>query len=279
MPRPLAVFALLLLTSCSDQRRERPGISGAAASAVVADGSGLRAEFDGSGLRAEFREQLREIAPMFATAHTMSIEARGDAVPALADSARARCAALAGCVLTGTHEQRGEFAEAQLTFRVPAASMAGLRAALRSLGRVSGETSTQTDVSRSVTDTERRLALLRDLQARLEAIRDREAKDVEAVIRVAEKLAETQQEIEALSGTGQSLREQVATEALTLRIGGDTRSAWRPLRDAFNKAGDHFVGGVAAVVTVVTSLAAPVTALVLLVWGWRRWRRRAVSAR
>lgn len=134
------------------------------------------------------------------------------------------------------------------------------------------------DLAAPIEDTGRKLAMLEDYRARLEALRGEADGNVDALIKVNKELAAVQGEIEASSGQQAHLLQRVETEVLTVSLSTyGSRSFWSPIAEALSSFGDDLAEGVATAITAAAYLIPWGIVLVVLVWiGRRLLRRKAI---
>src|SRR6185503_21146634 len=97
-----------------------------------------------------------------------------------------------------------------LTLRVPADRFAESLAALRSLGRVRVDNTNAEDVTRSYNDLAIRLAVKRDMVARLRALLSNRAARLSDLVEVERELGRAITELEQMEGERRFLDNQVA---------------------------------------------------------------------
>ncbi len=169
-----------------------------------------------------------------------------------------------------------------LTVRVPAERFSPLLAELAALGRQPDYQRIDTeDVTATWVDIESRLATKRAVRERyLEVLRNR-AQTAEDILNAEDKIRVVTEEIEAQEARLRALRDRVAYSTIRVELyqqkevrelPEDTYrvSFWHQVGRAFGNGWDLIKGGVLVLVTVW-----PLWVIVpLLVYGWRRWRRR-----
>lgn len=209
--------------------------------------------------------------------HTLNVQAPEARIAALHQQARDACQAEAAeqCVVLGATLSTSSETHATLRLRAGRAAIGRLTALLGSGGDVVGRSTRADDLSRSIEDTDTRLAMLADYRTRLQGLRERASSNIEALIKVNQELAQVQSQIEAASGQRAGLMQRVDTEILAVTITSSERSpAWRQLREAFRNFGANFTSGTAGVVNAVAYLAPGVVVLLLFLWGLRKlWIR------
>ena len=125
----------------------------------------------------------------------------------------------------------------EMTVRLPAASLADVRAGIRPLGQVDRDVLNTTDVTGRVIDLEARLQSATALRDRLRSYIDR-ATNVADVITIERELTRVQTEIEAITAELQRTRGLVAMAALDVTL--DEEHTLGPVAYAGVKVGQFF---------------------------------------
>jgi hypothetical protein len=170
----------------------------------------------------------------------------------------------------------GRAAAASLKLRATPAGIKKLIAALGRQGEITEQSSTAEDLAGPIGDSAKKMAMLTDYRAKLEALRDRASSDVDALIKVNRELAEVQGELEALAGKHAHLLQRVETEILNVAIGSErNRTFWRPVAFALSDFGANLSNGISSAIVGLAYLIPWAFVLGLLSWGGRAlWRRR-----
>ena len=138
------------------------------------------------------------------------------------------------------------------------------------------------DLAGPIQDTAKQLAMLTDYRSKLEALRSRSNNDVDALIKLNRELADTQSQIEALTGEQAQLVQRVETEILNVTISSyESRSFWSPIGDSTSEFGDHLSEGIASAITAMAYIIPWSLVLLLLIWVARKlWglRKRKQAA-
>lgn len=214
--------------------------------------------------------------------HLVRLDAAEDKVPGIHQSAEAACRAAVEdqCEILESSLNTGRHVNARLKFRAKPAGIQKLLAALGAQGNVVSHSTTAEDLAGPLADNDKKLEMLLDYRAKLEALRTRAASDIDALIKVNKELAQVQSEIEAASGEKARLNRRVDTEILMVDISPDhSQSFWRPIGDALTDFGGNLSHGVSSVVTGLAYLLPWGLTLGALVWVVRKlWRRRRKEA-
>lgn len=291
MPRlHLALLPLALcvtLTACGRLEEPMSSVSGRSETAAAAAAMAAKrmAPATADAAEAPAPDGAGAVAPQqyLAFEHTVQIDVPTDRMAAAHQSAVTACQQLMAeqCVVLESNLNTGETtAGATLKFRARPEGIAKLKATLGSQGTVTDQSTTAEDLASPIEDATRRLAMLGDYRAKLEALSNRSSNDVEALMKVAKELAQVQSEIEGLSGEKAHLVQRVNTQILNVGLharGNDT--LWQPITRTLSSFGRNLAEGTAAAITAV-AFALPWVVLGLLVMlGVRKVRRRSQAKR
>jgi len=214
--------------------------------------------------------------------HTLDLEVDEAKVASIAETTQATCRQDSddACVVLASKLSTGKRASAEIKVRAKPAGVRKLIAALRLQGDVVHQATTAEDLASPIEDAAKKLAMLNDYRTKLEALRGSASANIDALIKVNKELAQTQSEIEAMTGQRAHLMQRVETETLTLSITTPyRRSFWHPIASAFAEFGDNLSTGVSSVITGMAFLLPWGLALLACAWGgrqlWRRWKAPA----
>ena len=218
--------------------------------------------------------------------HTLAVDVAEDKVVPVFEAGQAACRAMVAeqCTVlnarvTGpaTEQARGrQAATATLTMRALPAAIPKLRAAFASQGVVSRQATSAEELAGPLQDGARKLALLTDYRAKLEALRVRAANDIDSLIKVNRELAEVQAELEAAAGNQAALQQRVDTELLEVTIDSASHQPfWRPIAGSVDAFGANLSQGTALAISGVAWLLPWAVLLGFVGWIVRKlWRRR-----
>lgn len=217
--------------------------------------------------------------------HELQIQTATDGVEAAWRSANDACAA-AGCeVLAASlqHDDERRPAQATLVARVPPQHLDAFLARLGELGTIGHHTKTAEDRTGDVVDTEARIANMTSFRDHLRTLMATPGAKLKDLIEVERELVRVQSELDSLAARRKVLADQ--TDKVHVSLSFVARAAvlapgmWSPVRDALLGAGRTFAYSVAALISVLVSLAPwtlPLAALGLGVRAARRrWRQRS----
>lgn len=260
----LVLMALLALTGCS-RHEDRMGYM---PSAQFSHDQNYMPEHKGEAGRPN---------QYMAYEHSISLDMSEDRVKSVFELAQAACreAAAEQCTVLESRLYTGRDASATLKFRARPEGIKKILAVLAAQGGVVSQSTSAEDLAQPIADTSKKLEMLRDYRAKLEALRGRAAANIDSLIKVSKELAQVQSDIEALSGEKAHLVQRVETEILNVSLeSGHNRGFWSPIWRALAKFGSDLSDGLASAITGVAYILPWLPLLVLFVWGSRKlWGR------
>lgn len=144
---------------------------------------------------------------------------------------------------------------AQLKFRAKPEGIQKILKALGDKGTIVRQSTSAEDLSGPISDSQKRLEILRDYRSKLEALRSKASSDIESLIKVNEQLAQTQGEIESLTGQNAYLMQRVDTEILNIQIGAENKNSfWHPISRAMSDFGSNLSSGISGGITAIAYL-------------------------
>ncbi|WP_426399250.1 DUF4349 domain-containing protein [Ralstonia sp. R-29] len=172
---------------------------------------------------------------------------------------------------------------AHLNLRATPEGVRALRARLADSGGIVSQGTHVDDLAQPVAEVGKRLEMLQNYRKSLLELQ-RKATKVEDLILIAEKLAETQSELEAATGQNAHLMDRVNREVLsidmTTRQTG-ARSLWAPIGNAVREFIPSLVNASAGVIQAVAYLV-PWAIMLAIAWTLiarlrRKWRQRKAA--
>jgi len=185
----------------------------------------------------------------------------------------------ADCTVLDASITSTQYWSARLRVRASPAGVKKLLGVASSSGRVLSQSTQVEDLARPVADVEKRLAMLRDYQAKLLELQARSAKDVDSLIKIAERLASVQADLEQASGENAHLTSRIKRELLNVSLSArGSVSFWTPIENALREFPRNLSSGVSTAV-VAAAYALPwlvvfVVGIFILRMVWKRSRRR-----
>lgn len=215
--------------------------------------------------------------------HSVGLDVAESEIAKVSNAAQATCAEMSStehCELLNSSLNTGRDAHASLRFRASPAGVRKLVAGLGQLGEIVDQSTTAEDLTRALSDTARKVAMLTDYRAKLEALRQQPRLDADSLIKLTHELAQAQADLEETQGEQMRLRKRVDLEILNVEIHPlRAGSFWHPIQEAFADFGSNLSRGISSAVTGVAFLLPWSVLFGLLIWAgravWKRLRRGA----
>lgn len=217
--------------------------------------------------------------------HSLQITAEEPKIASVHEAAQAACrdAAESQCVVLRSRLNTGKNASAEIRFRAKPAGIQKLIAMFSTQGVLINQSMSAEDLAGPIEDAAKKLALLRDYQSKLEALRGRASSDIEALIKVNQELSQVVSQIESLSGTRAQLSQRVDTEILSVSITSAQGKSWlRPVSNALSNFGANLAEGTSSTINAIAYLMPFTFVLLGLIWAgrkfWWRWRKPQIAS-
>lgn len=251
-----------------------PGRSSPEATAKLADAAGAEAAGVSLAPTVVAAPDAASVARDRKIIRDVRLEVEVEELAVARDAAGHLASELGGFVSdAGFQGPASDVARGQMILRVPAERVETAVAALAKLGKVRAETLSSQDVTRQYLDTETRLRVLRETDARLRRILADRTGDLADVLQVERELSRVVTEIERLEGQKRFWDEQIdlATIHVTLTTPPPVVDAgwFDPVREAFGASLGVLARSAALLITALAA-ALPFAAVVLV--GWLAWR-------
>jgi Domain of unknown function (DUF4349) len=169
---------------------------------------------------------------------------------------------------------------ATLEIKIPAARFDSAIVGLKPIGKVESVSSTAEDVGEEFVDVTARVANAKRLEDRLVALLATRTGKLEDVLAVERELSRVREEIERYEGRLRYLTSRVAISTLSVTVHEraplvSATPGENVLLDAFRNAWRNLVRFVAGFIALLGIIVPSVALLALVIFAWRRFRRRA----
>lgn len=212
--------------------------------------------------------------------HSISIDVEEQKIAAVFEMGQAACheASSESCSILESRLNTGRESIAFLKFRAKPAGIKRIITSLAKQAEISEQSTTAEDLEAPISDTTKKLAMLKDYRSKLDALHGRANNDVDSLIKVSRELAQVQSELESIEGSHAHLMQRVETEVLMVSIRSiQSRAFWKPIGNAISDFGGNFSQGISSAITGIAFLIPWAVVLLLGGWGsrasWRRWKR------
>lgn len=179
------------------------------------------------------------------------------------------------CTVLNARLTAGAYPSAELRLRTKTEGVQQFVALVSAGGKVSSQSTHVEDLAKPIADVEKRLAMLRDYQAKLLELQGKPTNDIDALLKIVEKLSSVQADLERATGESAHFLTRVNLEILTLSLSTRaTLSFWAPIADALSEFPGHLSGAMAAVIVGVAYLFPWLLILLIggvsirVVWRW-----------
>jgi len=212
--------------------------------------------------------------------HTITVDVDEDRIEEIFTSLQNSCASddEHDCTLLDSSISLGDYKSANLRVRIDPEGVDALVRQAEEAGDVTNRNTHIEDLSKTIVDLDRRIAMLTTYRERLQQLETRAADDVESLIRVTSELTNVQSQIEELTGQVDFQKQRVDMEIVNINLIVDHgESLWRPIGEAFAAFGRNLGEAVSQAVTAVAFLLPWSLLLLACAWIARRlwrWRRR-----
>ena len=182
------------------------------------------------------------------------------------------------CTVLDASITSGRFLSAKLRLRAKPEGVRKLIALVSAGGKVSSQSTHVEDLAKPVTDVKARLGMLENYRTKLLELQRRPNNDIDSLIKIAEKLAAVQSDLERARGESAHLLARVNLEILTVSLSSRaSRSFWSPIADALREFPVNLSSGISTAVVGV-AYALPwlfvlLTSIVVIRLAWRRFKR------
>jgi hypothetical protein len=183
------------------------------------------------------------------------------------------------CTVLDASITTDSYLSAKLRLRTKPEGVKKLIALVSASGRVSSQSTHVEDIAKPITDVAKRLTMLRDYQAKLLELQGKPTDDIDSLIKIVEKLAAVQADLERASGESAHLLTRVNLEMLNVSL--STRASllfWAPIANSLGEFPGHLSRGMAAAIVgvayVLPWLLVTLIGIVPIRAVWRRLRRQ-----
>ena len=261
-----SIFCLLmfvLLAGCSSGERTAPG--------------------GGPALK-ELAGTPRGAAQYLAYEHSATVETEEGKVRPLLERLSAACKADVenDCTLLRSSAEAGRYEHAALRVRIKAPGVGKLLALASAGGELAQQETSVEDLALPVSDSNKRLDMLRSYQRKLLELERKGGANVDSLIKLSRELASVQTELEQAEGEHRHLMQRVNHDILNIAITSQQRQGfWTPIRRAATEFGGNLSSGIAQTVTGIANML-PWIVLLMVIWLparklWRKmWKRMTV---
>jgi len=181
------------------------------------------------------------------------------------------------CTLLDSELTKAENTTASIRARLSPTGVEPFIAIVARHGTIESRSTHANDLAKPIVDAEQRLRMLESYMGDLLRLREQSRTNVDALIKVASEIAQTQSSIESLKGEHAQLLKRVEFQVVALQLYSHrAQSFTTPIARAFREFGRDLVSGVAQAISGVAYLVPWLIILVPLAllfrYLWRRFR-------
>jgi len=185
------------------------------------------------------------------------------------------------CTMMRSYLQTDNYVSGNVAVRIKPDGVAEILALASGDGEVTSKGTSVQDLGEAIVDNQKRLEMLKDYRARLEALSGKSSNDVDALVKLAGEMAKVQSDLESATGQRKKLLQRVEMDVVEINLNAySQRSFLFPIKAAFKEFGGQLSEGIADTVTTVAYLL-PWTLLLLVViliirtlWARMRHKRK-----
>lgn len=207
---------------------------------------------------------------MLAYEHTLSMDVPETQVSILYNMTQSLCNSN-DCVILESNLDRGEEFRGTLKIRAKPEKIQDIIKILGSKGDVVNHTVRGEDLAVPISDSEKKLSMLKEYRSSLEALQKRQNVSIDSIIKINQQLAQVQSEIETLSGEKAHLELRVKTEVLNVYIiSENNRSFLAPIKHTITEFKSTFSTGISVLISIIAFLLPFAVFLWFIRMGWRK---------
>jgi len=207
---------------------------------------------------------------MLAYEHFLNLDVPEEQVAILYNTSQSLCNT-DECMILESNLDRGEKFRATLKIRAKAEKIQNIIKILSAKGDVVNHSIRGEDLAVPISDSEKKLSMLKEYRSSLEALQKRQNINLDALIKINQQIAQVQSEIEALSGEKAHLELRVKTEVLNISITSENnRSFWSPIKHTMIEFKSTFSTGISVLITIIAFLLPFAVVLWIITVGWEK---------
>lgn len=228
-----------------------------------------------------FQQAERRPNDLLAYEHSIVVDIGKDELSASFQSLTEACAGdrKNQCTLLNSEIRHGEHTAAHIRMRIEPDGVEALVTLATESGDIIRYSTHVEDLAKTITDIDKRLAILTTTRDKLLELEERGAANVDSLIKIVSELTVVQAELEQLTGRSAFQRQRVDMDILNIQfVVEGKRSSWQPILDSLSAFGRNLSDGLADTIHALAYLL-PWSVLIfftvyLLLRLWRRSRAK-----
>jgi hypothetical protein len=213
-----------------------------------------------------------------AVIHSISVETDEDGVKPLFEKILDVCANenAVECTLMQSILSTGLSPSANIKIRIKKEGLKKIISAAASAGKILEQTTNVDDLALPIIENNKRVDMLREYQARLFKLENRQNNDVDSLMKLSKELASTQSELEHATGENAKLLERVNLDVLNISISpSENNLFWKKIKESALAFSGNLSNGISGTITgLAYILPWMVVAFVFLFFGKKFWQKK-----
>ena len=218
-----------------------------------------------SDMRAELAQ--RKTTPYLSYEHSLSIQLEHDDLAVKYKTLTDHCTSDRdnNCTILESELTAGNYTYGKIKIRIAPTGVQQFLTLAGNDGKITSESTSVEDLSTQIFDTEKRIKLLQTYQIDLLELQKQAKNDIDSLIKVSQEIANTQSQLEDLSGNNQVLMQRVNMDIINIYLSSHgPDSFWQPIADALDEFKDNMADGIAGAITGIAYLLPWLIVLTLL---------------
>ncbi|PUA29372.1 MAG: hypothetical protein B0W54_01920 [Cellvibrio sp. 79] len=223
----------------------------------------------------------RQTNPYLSYEHNLSVELQKEALANKYKTLTDHCAddRKNNCTILESELSAGNYSYGKIRVRVAPAGVEKFLALAGTESEITNQSTTVEDLSTQIFDTEKRIKLLQSYQENLLDLQKQAKDDIESLIKVSQEIANTQSQLEYLSGNNKVLMQRVEMDIINVRLSSRVENSfWQPVSDALDEFKGNLAEGIAGAITSTAYLLPWLVFFIILFFVlrflWRRLKRK-----
>lgn len=186
------------------------------------------------------------------------------------------------CLIMHSEQSGGDYSYGTIQLRVAPEGISKYVSLASDSGEIQQQSTSAEDLTDSVLDTEKRLAMLNSYWSKLKELEKNPNINIESLIKVASEMSEIQTQIEYTQGQKAKIYQRINMDVLNISLQTRENETFiSPVGDALSAFGEDFAEGLAIFITAAAYLIPWLLLVILLVWFlrfcWVRSKRKKNS--
>lgn len=237
----------------------------------------------GTGGSPELARMVTTTAPrnaFLAYEHEVRIEIPADEMAPRLQALQADCqqAKFGACTVLGTSQSGGDYPRASLKVRMAPSGVEPMIRSASQGAKIGSRSTDAEDLAEVVADNRLQQSRLQKEHSRLSEFQQRKDLSVSDMIALSKQLSEIEAQAEAAERAGAQQQRRIDTQLLTIELATPGGQQGRSeIAQSLRDFGAILTTSIAWLIRAMAALLPVAALLALLLFSWRRWRRRKLS--